>query len=224
MNNTYVYQHLRSDNNEVFYIGIGNQKRLTKKTGRNQYWKNIVNKHGYNIEVLHENISWDLACEIEMYLISYYGRKDLELGNLVNMTDGEEGSLNRKFNHSNITKEKLRQCNLGKKLSDETKLKMSLSGKKKIFTDTHRENLSNVAKSRVLTEEQLFRLRTNSLGKIMSENEKIKRSKRIINLETNEIYDSVKILANKFNLNWKYLQKRLSGHAINNTPYIYYTN
>ena len=49
--NTLVYRHLRLSNNEVFYIGIGNEKRPYSKGSRNPLWKNIVKKDGYKIEI-----------------------------------------------------------------------------------------------------------------------------------------------------------------------------
>lgn len=148
-----LYQHLKLDTEEIFYIGIGNDNRPYDKIVRSKYWKDTVNKHGYKIEILHENLSWELACEIEIYLIKFYGRKDLGLGNLVNMTDGGDGVSNLsdesrnkikkalKNNnhflgktHSEETKNKIRLWNKNKKLSDETKLKMSNSKKEKAKT------------------------------------------------------------------------------------------
>lgn len=88
-----VYQHRRKDTDEVFYVGIGDsKKRAYTKRSRNRYWKNIVNSAGYEIDVLFEGISWEQACEVERGMIESYGRKDLGLGQLVNMTDGGEGA------------------------------------------------------------------------------------------------------------------------------------
>ena len=88
-----VYQHLKKDSGEIFYIGIGkDKKRAYSNSGRNRYWHNIINKHNYEIEILIENISWELAIEYEILLISFYGRYDQNLGPLVNQTDGGDGS------------------------------------------------------------------------------------------------------------------------------------
>lgn len=93
-----VYLHRRLDNKEVFYVGIGKEeKRAYSNKQRTKYWYNVVNKYGYIVEITHRDIIWEEACVIEMYLISYYGRKDLELGQLVNMTDGGEGAYGRKM-------------------------------------------------------------------------------------------------------------------------------
>jgi hypothetical protein len=90
-----LYQHRRKDNNDIFYIGIGKSKnRAYSKINRNKYWHNIVNKIGYEIDILIDGCTWKQACEIEKDMISSYGRYDLGLGLLVNMTDGGEGINN----------------------------------------------------------------------------------------------------------------------------------
>jgi hypothetical protein len=114
-----VYEHLRNDTNEVFYVGIGEEeKRAFSKKARNKYWKNIINKVGYSVNIIHKDIDWEDACKIEKLLIEKYGRKDLGKGNLVNMTDGGEGS----FGHivSDDIRQKLSEAGKGKKQSSET--------------------------------------------------------------------------------------------------------
>ena len=83
-----VYRHIRLDKNEVFYIGIGNEKRPYTKKSRNKYWHNIVNKTEYRVDILFDDLSWEEACEKETEFIKLYGRKDLGKGTLVNMSDG----------------------------------------------------------------------------------------------------------------------------------------
>jgi hypothetical protein len=86
-----VYQHRRKDSGEIFYVGIGvNKYRAYKKFGRNCHWKNI-SKKGYEVEIIFGNLTWEQAIQKEKDLIFLYGRKDLGLGSLVNMTDGGEG-------------------------------------------------------------------------------------------------------------------------------------
>ena len=94
-----VYIHRRCDIKDnfknVFYVGIGKSEKRAGQTthSRNAYWKNIFKNYDITTEITHTNISWEEACSIEKYLISFYGRKDLELGNLCNMTDGGDGVL-----------------------------------------------------------------------------------------------------------------------------------
>lgn len=109
----YVYKHIRLDNDEVFYIGMSkdnNYKRSESKKHRNYHWHNIVNKVGFRIEIVYDNITIQEAAKKEIELINFYGRRDLGSGSLVNMTDGGEGSLNM----SEETKQKLRDHTTGK--------------------------------------------------------------------------------------------------------------
>jgi hypothetical protein len=101
-----VYQHRRLDNNKVFYIGIGKDvKRAYSNRNRNKHWCNIVNKYGYQVDVLISGIDYDYACDIEYGMIIDYGRIDLGTGCLVNLTDGGKGSIN--FKHTKETIDKL---------------------------------------------------------------------------------------------------------------------
>lgn len=98
----YVYKHTRLDNNEPFYIGIGNinpncKKRLYHRaytsSKRSVIWKNIVNKVGYKVEIVFESDSQDIVKSEEIRLIKLYGRKDQKTGILVNFTNGGDGRL-----------------------------------------------------------------------------------------------------------------------------------
>ena len=50
-----VYEHLRNDTNEVFYVGMGRfEKRAYSKEHRNKFWNHIVSKHVYTINIIHK--------------------------------------------------------------------------------------------------------------------------------------------------------------------------
>ena len=89
-----VYQHRRKDNNMVFYVGIGKCEKRAYSKDRSLLWKKYTKKHSYYVEITHNNVCWEEACCIEKYLIHFYGRKDLGLGSLINLTDGGEGTEN----------------------------------------------------------------------------------------------------------------------------------
>lgn len=129
----YVYRHIRLDKNEPFYIGIGKNKyRHSAKQNRNNLWYKIVSKTDYEVEILFDNIDWETACVKEIEFIKLYGRIDRGTGTLANMTDGGDGNLgliHSKQNIEKITKSSIGRPGFwkGKKMSDETRLKMSIS-------------------------------------------------------------------------------------------------
>ena len=82
----YVYVHRRGDNNEIFYIGKGIGNRAWDKTSRNKHWKNVVNKHGYTVEIVQMFDDEDEAYELEKKMIAEIGLK-----NLTNELPGGEG-------------------------------------------------------------------------------------------------------------------------------------
>ena len=125
-----VYEHLRNDTNEVFYVGKGEKKkRAFDKSNRNPHWHNIVNKVGYTVNIVHKGVEQEEAKRIEILLIEKYGRQDLGTGILVNMTDGGEGSLG--LICSEKTRQKISEAgkgntnSLGKSRSEEARQKMS---------------------------------------------------------------------------------------------------
>jgi len=113
----YVYSHTRVDTGEIFYIGIGSDKRYSRafcKKGRNSYWYKITNKTGYTVTILLDGLTWEEACSEEVLLIKKLGRKS-EGGILVNITEGGDGF---KSNHSQKTKDQIRDFYKGKKYED----------------------------------------------------------------------------------------------------------
>lgn len=90
-----VYRHRRLDNNKIFYVGVGvDEKRAFTKRNRSIFWHNIVAKTDYLIEIIQENLTQENCFELEIFLISLYGRKDIKTGILCNLTDGGEGRKN----------------------------------------------------------------------------------------------------------------------------------
>jgi hypothetical protein len=121
----YLYRHIRLDKNEPFYIGIGtmylNKKtfnsiylRAFLKCRRSIFWKNIISKTKYDVEILLESDNYDYIKSKEKEFIKLYGRKDNNTGNLVNHTDGGEGNLGYIFSEKTKIKLKTaRQLNPG---------------------------------------------------------------------------------------------------------------
>jgi hypothetical protein len=108
----YLYRHIRLDKNEPFYIGIGsdeNYERAYNNHNRSIFWKNIINKTPYEIEIILDDLTWEEAYQKEIEFIALYGRVNLNLGSLVNLTDGGEGAYGRKYIVTEETKQKLRK-------------------------------------------------------------------------------------------------------------------
>ena len=127
----YLYRHIRLDKNEVFYVGIGTKspardgynhyRRAFDKRFKTKYWKNITNKTEYRVEIILESDNYEFIKQKEKDFIKLYGRRDLGLGTLVNMTDGGEGQNNRIVSEKQKLQMSLRQK--GKKLTPETRIK-----------------------------------------------------------------------------------------------------
>jgi len=180
MKKAYLYKHTRLDTNEVFYIGIGTQdnyKRASQLHNRNTYWKNIVKKCGWKVDIICDNLTWEEACKKEKHFILKYGRIDLGTGKLVNLTEGGDGGF-------------------GRKVSEETKQKMSKSHKGILQSDERKQKTSEVMKG--------------------------VNSKKIIDTKTGIIYNSVKEAAFENNISRFTLSRYLVGVYKNKTTLIYY--
>jgi len=123
----YLYRHVRIDTNEVFYIGIGSKcktgvkykyKRAYDFKQRSKFWKRIYNKSKENIRVdfLIESEDLKFILEKEKEFIDLYGRKNLNKGSLVNLTNGGDGSFERVI--SDVQRNKLKIFAKGRRPSD----------------------------------------------------------------------------------------------------------
>lgn len=176
----YVYRHIRCDKNEPFYIGIGYNKNYSRANsihGRNRYWKNIVNKFGYEIQILIDDLTWEEACVKEKEFIKLYGRIDLGLGSLVNLTDGGDGAIGYKHPIESLLKigekskgrvkspeqiEKWKnKMNFEKSTEVREKIRQTLTGKKHTLERIENQRKSHLGKK--LTEETKEKLRQNML-------------------------------------------------------------
>lgn len=146
--NILLYLH-KKPNGDVFYIGIGKPNRPFSKLDRNIWWSNIVNKFGYEVEIIKENLSWGEACILEKEYIKKYGRKDLGLGELVNLTDGGEGSYG--YKHTEESKNKKRGPNnfmYGKKHIEDSINKIKEKRKTQVFSEERNRKVGESASVR----------------------------------------------------------------------------
>ena len=133
LNNWVVYRHIRLDKNMPFYIGItSDSKRPNNKKDRSYFWKSIVNKTEYIVEIIFENLTKEQAIEKEVEFIKLYGRVDLSNGVLCNMTCGGEGTGKLNSSLEEERRRKIKQSLTGRKHSVESKIKQTLSQKHRI--------------------------------------------------------------------------------------------
>jgi hypothetical protein len=165
----YVYRHIRLDKNEPFYIGIGSDstyKRANNIRNRNIFWKRIVAKTEYEVEIMLDDLNWEEACNKEKEFISLYGRSDIKMGNLSNLTDGGDGAhgvifsdkrkkeISKRINgHGNPfygkkhTPESIQKLKfLAQNRSPETNRKIALGNSNKIMPQEIRLKISNSTK------------------------------------------------------------------------------
>ncbi len=143
MKKFYVYQHIREDKNEIFYIGIGTKSKQDLKCNTysrayskhidNNIWLKIVAKTDWKFEILFESDNRREVEQMEITLISKYGRKCDKSGCLANLTLGGESNLGYKHTEEAI-----------KKISEKAKRKRGYSNIN--YTPELKEKLSNIQK------------------------------------------------------------------------------
>lgn len=125
MNRFCVYGHYTNNSHELFYIGKGTLSRAYSKKNRNLYWQRVAKKYGYYVEIFIKNLPEDTA-----YIQEILGIK--EFSPRCNFTKGGGGpsgfkqsreTINRRIYPSGI------HCRIGKKHSEETKQKISITKK-----------------------------------------------------------------------------------------------
>ena len=96
----YVYGHYTKDTNILFYIGVGTilnlrSNKITQRYSRAYHssnktniWKNVKNKHGIEVRILHEYYTKQESLNKEKELIEKFGRRVLRNGYLTNICSG----------------------------------------------------------------------------------------------------------------------------------------
>lgn len=252
-----VYAHIRLDTNTIFYIGISkNNYRPYSKYCRNNYWNNIVKKCNdtFKVDILHNNITWEEACEKEKQYIKQYGRVNDSTGILCNLTDGGEGipnlkhTLETKLKISIATKARYKvksHCNMGKMLVNRNSRQVAIVNLKtyiiyRFNTLAETALFLNTRASQVRSACYLGRSIKDYYLKFGHEisNAEIKnlkkmkiidisfrkdtknylaRQKKVINIETNEIFESISEVAKRYGLINSTLNRKLNGICKNNT-------
>jgi hypothetical protein len=213
----YLYRHIRVDQNKPFYIGIGSDKdynRAYDKTQRNKYWKHIVNKTSYCIEIVLDNLTWEEAQKKEIEFITLYGRKDLGKGMLCNMTNGGEGNCGR------VTTEEVRN-KISKSVKENSHWK---NGRKHTLENIKKIKQASLTMNRIGIGEKISKGKKGKAVHINSYNNLIKgpfaSAKQVKDIVTNIIYFSISEAAKSIDMKPHCLRKKLSGQRKNNTNFI----
>ena len=146
MNIYYVYSYNREDGSP-YYIGKGkNHRAFVKK-------RTIpIPKDKSRITFVYTNLTEEEAFVKEKQLIKLYGRKDLGTGILRNLTDGGEGisgaaeETRRKISESLMGE---KHPMFGKKISEQTRKKISEAQKGKIHSEETKRKMSEARKGKL---------------------------------------------------------------------------
>lgn len=207
-----VYCHKRPSDGEIFYVGKGCANRATRSDSRNNYWHNIVEKHGgFDVEIVAENLTEAEALRFEVTLIKGLRNSG---ASLCNLTDGGEGMSG--FKHSKEARDRMKITNRGKaksghKLSEEhrQKLRMAKLGKKQSVE--HAQASARARVGRTVSDETRQKISLALTGKPISEEHKRKLMKPVICLTTGEEFESVSAACLKYSLHRQNIAKCCNG-------------
>jgi len=190
MQQFYVYAHSRPGGG-VFYIGKGKGGRISSTNSRNNYWRNIVRKHGAFVPTVLATFDNELdAFEAEVEIIDLLRAMGVALSN---MTQGGEGSTGLK--HSPESLEKMLAFHNGKRLSDKHKLAI----KRGLSREDVRQKLRIAAQGKKPSAEALAKMSAAQLGRVHKDStkEKIRAANKGVKKSDKHI---LKMVATKRNL------------------------
>lgn len=197
-----VYEHI-SPSGKV-YVGITNdiKKRWCGNGSRyctyNSIFKKAIEKYGWNNlehKIILANLTKSEANYTEKYLIKWYKLHNISY----NITDGDEGTLGRKV--SEETRIKMRSKALGRKISEEQRLKLSIAHKSETAINSSKETIKfawEAWRGKHHTDETKQKMSQKAKGRNMSkavELSALKRSKPVIQLKNGiviNIFSSVR--------------------------------
>lgn len=142
MREYYVYEWIRLDTNEPFYVGKGKGNRW-KDFRRSKYFKNIINKTSVAVNILHDELDEQTAFDLECWYIHEY---IFDYGyTLTNLTWGGEGTspteeVRKKMSES---KKGSKNAMYGRNIYEE----MSIEEKEKLKKKISKSNLGKGTKS-----------------------------------------------------------------------------
>lgn len=209
MDKYYVYEWIRLDTNEPFYVGKGHDRRWKiLNRGNNKHFNNIVKSVPVAVNILHDNLDEQIALDLECWYIWQY--RDIIGYDLCNIDDGGfGGSLSNETKQKISEKAKLRIGELnpfyGKQHSEEAKMKMSEMRKgsnswenmSEEDKEKRKETVRQKLKGREFTDETKQRMSENHANVNGKNNP---NSKSVICLTTRKIFITVKDAMKEYNI------------------------
>lgn len=161
----YVYEHVRPDTGQIFYVGKGFGKRAWFLKERNRHHMHIIGKLariGMVVEVrlIATGLKEQEAFELEIKRIAELRRNKISL---VNLTDGGEGISGLKF--SEKSKLMMSNAHKGKTLSAEHRAKISEKSKLYRHSNESKQKISESNKRRKLSEETKAKIGAKHRGR-----------------------------------------------------------
>lgn len=236
----YLYQNIKNDSQEIFYIGLGTKikkykgykkeyQRAFAKSNRNRFWKNVTSKTDYIVEILMESDDYETIKKVEVELIALYGRRDLGKGTLVNLTDGGDGVKNVKEEskrrigklilniYTGIFYQSIKEAAVSYNIKP-TKLENALKGvcinrTPFIYAESENNGIYPIIQDQPidLKGKHSEEAKFNMRGaRLDHRGANCVNSKKVINKMTGELFDSRKELAEKFGYSYGYY-----GHMLN---------
>lgn len=202
----YVYIWYIEETNEVFYVGKGKDKRYKQTSGRNKFFTDMCTTHNCSVKKIYEDLTEAEAFQKEQETIKWY-RENTDY-RLTNQTDGGEGSSGWepseefKEKQSQIHKERWQDGEFREKMmiirSDESGPYKSKEFREKISQLVQGKNNPNY--NHQWTKEMKENLSQKRKENGLSANENNPKAKKIICVETGEVFDCIKFAIEKYNI------------------------
>jgi hypothetical protein len=113
----YVYEYFNIETGEVFHVGAGSRNRLFSNYQRSKEFHRMIALNNTTVRIYRKDLTREEAIQIETQRIA-----ELQAIGEAQTNKAAKGTI--------------------PKITDETKIQMSISAQKKVFTKEHRKNLS----------------------------------------------------------------------------------
>lgn len=205
----YVYLHRKKTTGEVFYVGKGCKGRAWTKHGRSIFWKRIVKKHGFLVEIVASGLREWYSFELEKELIAYHGRIDTKTGTLINFTDGGEGGSGLVRSPEYLKMQAERVTGILNPSSDKANYNFcncrtleTFTGTRSEFKEKYKISANSLFRSEVShtlfgwylpdtkSEKEIGELTTSTFGKLIHHD---RNSYSLVNLLNNEVFTGTRL-------------------------------